>query len=243
MTLNFHRKEIIKRIIKGEIYDIYSFLESFDYLEEYKLDEEILMKKFEEDERDKKYKIPNLEGDFEKKRFKSILSHKNPNFTEEDFIYVKAFPLINTPGYRVTFNGKEYNFSFTNKGIKVAKDYSHILEFVTLWQQLQKQGLIFEITKEIRAEDIALFYEIFPVKETDYYKALILDREKATSFSEKFLEKYKRTPTYDNYEDLKEYGVSKEYFWNTRGSIEKNLLPYYEKYPVLNGVCETFSVK
>ena len=57
MTLNFHRKEIIKRIIKGEIYDIYSFLESFDYLEEYKLDEEILMKKFEEDERDKKYKI------------------------------------------------------------------------------------------------------------------------------------------------------------------------------------------
>lgn len=234
MNLNSHRKDIIKRIVKGEIYDIYSFLESFDYLEEYKLDEDALIKKFEEDEKDKQYKIPNYEGDFEKKRFASGLNHKKPDFTEKDFKYVKAQYFIDTPGYKVTFNGIKYEFSFTYRGIKVAKDYSYILEFVTLWQQLHKQGLIFEINREVVAEEIALFYEIFPTKETDYYKKLILDRENATSLSRKLSKEYVKIPTYNCYEDLKEYGVAKEYFWNNKGYIEKSLLPYYEKYPVFN---------
>lgn len=234
MNLNFHRKEIIKRIVKGEIYDIYSFLESFDYLEEYKLDEDALINKFEEDEKDKQYKIPNYEGDFEKKRWISVINDKKPDFSENDFINVKAQYFFDTPGYIVTFNGKEYQFCFTYRGIKVAKDYSHILEFVTLWQQLQKQGLILEISKEVDTEEIALFYEIFPTKETDYYKKLILERENATSLSKKLPKGCVRKPTYDCYEDLKEYGVAKEYFWNKRGFIEKSLLPYYEKYPVFN---------
>lgn len=233
MNLNSHRKEIINRIVKGEIYDIYSFLESFGYLEQYKINEKELMKKFEEDEKNKKYKVPNIEGNFEKKRFESILGHKKPDFTEDDFIYVNARPCIDTPGCTATFNNREYKFSLTNKGIMVAKEYSHILEFVTLWQQLQKQGLIFEITKEVSAEDIALFYEIFPVQETDYYKKLVLDREEATS-SKKIPEGCERVPLYDDYEDLKEYGVAKEYFWNKRGVIEKSTFLYYKKYPVLN---------
>lgn len=234
MNLNSHRKEIIKRIVKGEIYDIYSFLESFDYLEEYKLDKDALINKFKRDEGDKKYKIPNYEGDFEKKRFICVKNGEKPDFTENDFIYVEAKYIIDTPGHIVTFNGKEYKFSYTYKGIKVAKDYSHILEFVTLWQQLQKQGLILEISKEVGTEEIALFYEIFPTKETDYYKKLILDRENATSLSTELPKEYVRRPTYNCYEDLKEYGVAKEYFWNNRGFIEKSLLPYYEKYPVFN---------
>lgn len=238
MNLNSHRKEMVKRIVKGEIYDIYSFLESFDYLEYYKLDVDALIKEFEKDEKGKKYKIPDYESDFEIKRSNSTSKKEEPNFTENNFIYVEALYMIDTPGYIVEFNGKKHRFSFTYKGIKVARDYSHILEFVTLWQQLQKQGLIFEIEKEVTSDDIALFYEIYPTKETSYYKKLISDREEAISSSQgKISEGLVRVPTYDCYEDLKVYGVAKEYFWNKReysSSVEKSLLPYYEKYPVFN---------
>lgn len=238
MNLNSHQKEIIRRIKEGKIYDIYSFLESFDYLENYKLDADSLEKEFEMDEKDKEYKIPDMESDFENKIFESSLKKEKPDFTEKDFKFVKAIPFFDTPGYIVKFNDIEYKFSYMYKGITVAKDYSYILEFVTLWQQLQKRGLIFEVDKNITSDDIALFYEIFPTKETCYYQKLISDREETVSpIQEKFPKKYVRIPTYDCYEDLKEFGVSKEYFWNkgAKGNrIEKSLLPYYEKYPVFN---------
>lgn len=233
MNLNSHRKEIIKQIVTGKVYDIYSYLKAFGYLEEYKINVDDVVSKFEEDEKNKSYKVPNDEGDFVKKQYNSMLNHKKPDFTENDFKYVRANYFIDTPGYKVTFNGKEYIFWFTSKGVRAAKDYEYILEFVTLWQQLKEKGLIFEITKEVVEEDIAIFYEIFPTKETKYYKDLISKREKAILPS-KFPPKYTRLPTYDCYEDLKEYGVSEEYFWNERGFIEKSLLPYYEKYPVFN---------
>lgn len=235
MNLNSHRKEIIKQIVTGKVYDIYSYLEAFGYLEEYKINVDETINKFEEDEKDITYKIPNYEGEFEKKRIKGLHSHEKPDYTENDFLYVKAGYSIDTPGSIVSFNNKKYEYFFANKEIKVAREYSYILEFVTLWQQLKEKGLIFEITKEVVEEDIAIFYEIFPTKETKYYKDLISKREKVILPS-KFPKKYTRLPTYDCYEDLKEYGVSEEYLWNEKGFIEKSLLPYYEKYPVFNEI-------
>lgn len=219
----------------GEIYDIYSFLKSFNYLESYKVDRADVIEKFEKEEGDKEYKVPDREGSFEKKRYAKVYKKEKIDFTESDFKYVKATYMFETPGYIVKFNNKEYKFSFTHKGIVVAKNYLDILEFVTLWQQLQKQGLIFEIDKEISPDDIALFYEIYPTKETPYYKKMISDRKSAISFNyENCPSGYVRIPTYDCYEDLKEYGVAEEYFWNERGIIQKNELSYCEKYPVFN---------
>lgn len=235
MNLNLHRKEIIKKIVQGEIYDIQSFLKSFNYLEYYKLDADALIKEFEKDENGREYKIPNSKGDFWKKRFKALFDKEKPNFTDDDFMFVKATPLLETPGNTIKYNDKQYEFSFLYGGIKVAKDFSDVLEFVTLWQQLQKKGLIFEIEKDITSDDIALFYEIFPTKETEYYKKMILEIDyEISSNNKKLSERLVRIPTYDCYEDLKEYGVAKECFGSHMDHVEKNLLPYYEKYPVFN---------
>lgn len=248
MNLNSHRKEIINRIVNGEIYDIYSFVQSFDYLEYYKLDEDDITEKFEKDEANKLYKIPDMEGNFERIRYTKVHKKENVDFTESDFKYVKATLFFETPGYIVKFDGKEFKFSFTYKGISVAKNYSDILEFVTLWQQLQKQGLIFEVNKEVSSDDIALFYEIYNTKETPYYKKMISDRNNAISSDQGNHPKgFKKVPMYDCYEDLKEYGVAEEYFWNNGRIIEKNELEYCEKYPVFNDLhlttCKDFVSK
>ena len=235
MNLNSHRKEIIKRILSGDVFDIYSFLKSFDYLEYYKLDIDDVNEKFRAEENGKLYKVPDIEGTFEATRFAKMVKGENVDFSESDFKYVKAICIIETPGYLVKFSGKEYKFFFGHKEIAVAKNYNDILEFVTLWQQLQNQGLIFEIEKEISSDDIALFYELYPTKETPYYKKMILDREKAvTSEQGNFPNGYVRVPTYDCYEDLKAYGVSEECFWGERWCVQKNELSYCEKYPVFN---------
>lgn len=78
MNLNSHRKEIIKQIVTGKVYDIYSYLEAFGYLEEYKINVDEAINKFEEDEKNITYKIPNYEGEFEKKRIKGLHSHEKP---------------------------------------------------------------------------------------------------------------------------------------------------------------------
>ena len=98
MNLNSHRKEIIKQIVTGKVYDIYSYLEAFGYLEEYKINVDEAINKFEEDEKNITYKIPNYEGEFEKKRIKGLHSHEKPDYTENDFLYVKAGYSIDTPG-------------------------------------------------------------------------------------------------------------------------------------------------
>lgn len=235
MNLNSHRKEIIKKIVQGEIYDLQSFLDSFNYLESYKLDADTIIKEFEKDENGREYKIPNSKSDFGKKRFKALYNKEKPDFTDDDFMFVKATPLLETPGNVIKYNDKQYEFLFYREEIKVAKDFSYLLEFVTLWQQLQKKGLIFEIDKDITPNDIALFYEIFPTKETPYYKKLMLEMEyEEHSCNNKLPEGLVKIPSYDCYEDLKEYGVSKEYFSSHMDRVEKNLLPYYEKYPVFN---------
>ena len=190
MNLNSHRKEIIKQIVTGKVYDIYSYLEAFGYLEEYKINVDEAINKFEEDDKDITYKLPNYEGEFEKKRIKGLHSHEKPDYTENDFLYVKAGYSIDTPGSIVSFNNKKYEYFFAKKEIKVAREYSYILEFVTLWQQLKEKGLIFEITKEVVGKDIALFYEMCPAKETKYYEELVAKHEKAFLQSVKTSEKY-----------------------------------------------------
>lgn len=94
MNLNSHRKEIIKQIVTGKVYDIYSYLEAFGYLEEYKINVDEAINKFEEDEKNITYKIPNYEGEFEKSELKAYIAMKNQIILKMIFYMLKQDILL-----------------------------------------------------------------------------------------------------------------------------------------------------
>lgn len=164
MKLSKHQKEIIKKIISNEVFDIKSYLQCFNKQRIEKYDLVALKKLFDKTENNKKYKV--IKEGF------SIYDSKNTitgigtlsiplpraNIPEEEYELKPAKFIDNAPPIRYTYNSTEYEFDFI-KGVNVIKNFEEVLDFLTLWNYLKQENLILEVNEPLSQDDIGMFFE------------------------------------------------------------------------------------
>ncbi len=162
MKLSKHQKEIIKKIIAGEVFDIQSYLRVFNKCHTEKYDMDSLKAAFDLSEEGKTYKVIK-EGYsiFEKSQgqiagISMPFSHVRLNIPENEYELKPATFVDNAPTIKCTYDEKEYEFDFC-KGVDVISCFDDVLEFLTLWYYLKQEGLVLEVNKPLLDTDIGLF--------------------------------------------------------------------------------------
>lgn len=164
MKFTKHQKEIITRINSGEIYDIYSYLKSFNMLKNFTIDKSTIEAKFNTEQNDKKYKVL-------KQGVSPTSIHMDPNtfkiqtsfnkLEDGDFEYKSAELVFDKIKAEVTYKEKKYVFDPCNNiGINIAISFNHIKEFIAIWSFLYKELYVLEVPKAIRKEEIGVFFAI-----------------------------------------------------------------------------------
>lgn len=176
MKLSKHQKEIVDKIISGEVYNIYSYLKAFNkgYTAKYNIEE--LRKEFEQSENGKTYKVmkeghSTLQSVPQQMQtpmgsFTSIsvpMPRSRKSIADDEWEEKPAEFIVDISLENVGFNQQTYTFDFKDKGVFVAKDFVSIIDVITLWTYLKQQSLIIEVSKCIKAEDIGVFYQLQPL--------------------------------------------------------------------------------
>ena len=169
MKLTKHQKEIVEKIVNGQVFDISTYLMVFQnyHIEQYDIDE--LKKKFESDEADKEYKVikegfslwTNQYIDGIAPMTLPVLRFSIP---ENEYEYQKAKFIDKTPKILYEYNGTKYEYDFS-QGVNVINDFNNLIDFLTLWHYLKQESLILELDKQIEKDDVGLFFERVPKKE------------------------------------------------------------------------------
>lgn len=202
MKLNRHQKEIISKILSKDIYDITSYLNCFNLCHIEKYDMEKLEKEFLESEKGKQYKVMkdghsrwitttrNITAGGLPISLPNILPRTD--ITDDEWEYKEAKFVPHTKPIEYEFEDQKFKFDF-DAGIKIVNDFNNLVDFFTLWNYLKQESLIFEVDKQISADDIGLFFEstTLPKKEKD---SIIIEKDyaelpkdsKATEILKKF---------------------------------------------------------
>lgn len=163
MKFTKHQKEIIRRINDGQVYDIYSYLKSFDMLYNFKIDKTIIESKFVAEEGDKKYRTLKPGSSINSMRMdnKTFQMHIYQNqLKDEDFEYKPAELVFDKIKGIVSYKEIRYEFNpCFDKGINIAVSFSQIKEFISIWSYLHKELYVLEVPKAVRKEEIGLFFE------------------------------------------------------------------------------------
>lgn len=161
MKLNKNQKSILKQILSGKIFDLYSYIKCFDLGEYISYDKEEIFKLFTQDNICKEYYYPSNLKPLPANVLPADIFHQKVSAKEIDenkYTYsplslnfctgIKEVPIIN----------KTYRINFYN-GVYVAKSFETIIEFLSLWQYLKSEMLVIEVPVEITPETIGLFFE------------------------------------------------------------------------------------
>ena len=163
MKLSKKQKEIVRKIVSGEIYDISTYLTVFHnhHTEKYNVEE--LQKKYELDETDKTYKV--IKKGFTiwtTRRVDGIVPMNLPtprsSIPENEYEYQKAQFINKTPNISYEHQGKKYEYNFSD-GVETISDFDDLVDFLTLWHYLRQESLILELDRQITKEDIAFFFQ------------------------------------------------------------------------------------
>ena len=175
MKLTRHQKDIVGKIIDGQIYDIASYLTSTNnfYVEKYDIDE--IKKRFTEAEGDKKYKVAK-DSIFIKSAYGLPLIKPKDKITEDDYTIKESVLVDNAPAIHYEFEGVKYDLDFV-KGVKVVKDYELLIDFLTLWHYLNEEALILELDKKIETQDIGFFFESKEVDKSTQKAKIVIERD------------------------------------------------------------------
>ena len=157
MKLTKHQKDIVGKIINGQIYDIASYLESTNNFRVEKYDIDAIRKKFVDVEGDKKYKVAK-DSIFIKGTYGLPMFKPEDKITENDYTIKKAVFVDNAPAIHYEFEGVKYDLDFV-KGVKVVNDYELLIDFLTLWHYLKEESLILELDKKLETQDVGFFFE------------------------------------------------------------------------------------
>lgn len=164
MKFTKHQKEIIRRINCGEIYDVYSYLKSFNMIENFKIDKSTIEAKFNKKQNGEKYKVL-------KQGVSPTSTHMDINtfgmqtffnkLEDEDFEYKSAELVFDKIKAKATYKEKTYVFDpCDNLGINIAISFKQIKEFISIWSYLYKELYVLEVPKTIRKEEIGLFFVV-----------------------------------------------------------------------------------
>lgn len=182
MNLTTHQKEIVKKIVDGQIYDIASYLISTNNYRVEKYDIDRIKSKFKTSENGKKYKVASsFDSIFVKSTnsfgFPSVLP-KN-KITEDDYTMKEAVLVDNAPAIHYEFEGVKYDLDFV-KGVKVVNDYELLIDFLTLWHYLKEEALILELDKKLETQDVGFFFEPKEIDESTPKAKIVIEKEGKT---------------------------------------------------------------
>lgn len=152
MQLTKFQKEIVKKIAVGEITDILSYMKSFDLGKYFELDETDIKKRCHE-----KYK-----GRFFKVKRDNISRDVWSNLEDYDQEYYKANIRVRDSretSYHYVYRDSSAAFSVYEKRY-IAKNFSDIISFISLWQYLKSKALIIELPRLLVKEDFSLCTDV-----------------------------------------------------------------------------------
>lgn len=161
MKFNKKQKEILKKIVSGEIQDIYSYMTTFNLTTFAQLKKAEIEQAFFCDSLPKKYYFPNglspklstieTPDSFTKKVNDGLINPDNFN----------SFSLSLNYNYGIkhlSWDNNYYNIYFYN-GINIANSFDDIVTFLSLWQYLKSEMLVIELPSDLTDKTLGLFYE------------------------------------------------------------------------------------
>ena len=172
MKLNNHQRDIIKEIIKGNVFDIPSYLECFQraHLQKYDMNE--LKSRFETSENGREYKVMKEGHSICSTESNPVtiagISTSLPSFfprakqqiSDDEWEYKKAVFVEKMPKEEFLYQGTQFQFDFWSEGVFVAENYQDIIDFITLWAYLKSQLLVLEVPKPVKDAEISVFFEL-----------------------------------------------------------------------------------
>ena len=173
MKLNSHERKIVSRINKGEIYDIPSYLRSFNKGRIRSYDMTAIKSKFAAVECSKKYKVMKEGYSLIKTEYSTshIMGHEmhmplwvprsEAEIAEDEWEYREAVLDERIPTLKFTYDEQEFSLNF-QKGALVADDFNDILNFIRLWSYLRRENLVFEVSRPVSEDEISMLCELVP---------------------------------------------------------------------------------
>lgn len=173
MKLSKHQKKIVDAIINGTVYDIPSYLKTFQKWQLCKYNLTRPTERFKQEQGGKQYKVII---DREKAYIKSSTPMKmgfmgtinvtneflkNPEDIPGDaWEYREAELIRDIKPIEIEYSGKTFSFDFMEAGVNVANDFDDIVEFMSLWAYLRQESLVLEVPKDITSDDIGILFEL-----------------------------------------------------------------------------------
>lgn len=161
MKFNKKEKDIIRKIVSGEIQDLYSYMGALKLLTFAQFKKSEIEHSFFIDPLPKKYYFPlGLSP-----KFSTIV-------TPDTFTQKVDAGLINPDQYtsfplslnfshgikHLSWNNVDYEIDFYD-GVNIATSFDDIISFLSLWQYLKSEMLIVELPSNLTAQTLGLFYE------------------------------------------------------------------------------------
>lgn len=161
MKFNKKQKEIIIKIVSGEIQDIYSYMSAFNLLSFVQFKKTEIEQSFFSDSLPKEYYFPRglspklstieTPDRFTKKVNAGLINPDNFN----------SFSLSLNYNYGIkhlSWDNNNYSINFYN-GIYIANSFDDIVSFLSLWQYLKSEMLVIELPSDLTDKTLGLFYE------------------------------------------------------------------------------------
>ena len=163
MKLTKYQKEVVKKISSGEVTDILSYMKTFNLGEYIGLDEKEIKKICREKYNGRFYKVKRG-----KKQEINRATWKNLEDYEEGF-YKANIELSDAKGssYHYKYGDSFANFPIYEKRY-VAKNFSDVINFISLWQYLRSKALIIELPRLLVKEDFSLCTDIIKPYNYEY---------------------------------------------------------------------------
>lgn len=169
MELTKHQKEIVDKIISGEISDLPSYLRVFSKAHNRQYDPNTIQATFDKYEDGTTYSFKEEGYDFYTEMYDRTGAKVKTLPVSNKMTYeLKQYPLT-SPVFaqldmtihpeQISFRGIDYSFNFMRNEYLVANTFSDIRDFVALWSYLRREALVFEGNKPIKEEDLSIFFE------------------------------------------------------------------------------------
>lgn len=190
MKLSKHQKKIVDAIINGTVYDIPSYLKTFQkwHLCKYNLTRPT--EKFKQEEGGKQYKvivdrekayikstIPMNMGIMGTYNFENEFLKKAEDIPDDAWEYREAELIRDIQPIEVDYFGKTFTFDFMETGVNIADDFDDVIEFMSLWAYLRQESLVLEVPKDVTSDDIGILFEL-KYKKSEKSNPIIIHKDK-----------------------------------------------------------------
>lgn len=169
MKLTPHQKEIVKEIISGRVYDIPTYIRTFNKGKKQQYSKDELRANFEASENGQTYLFKKIGGTIYTETYSSTGEVIDASPVSNKFTHELNENPISTPmpaqldmkidSEVVEFSGHKYRFDFLQNGYLVADNFADIIDFIALWAFLRREALVLDVSKPVTSEDLSIFFE------------------------------------------------------------------------------------